>query len=283
MNILVAGMKANTTYHMQAKVVYDDGSSTENADQTFTTGALPKAIPQFTVTPTSGLTPQPGVELVDPVSFPFSIPFATDLQGNIVWTYTPPESQQAGELIYPVKLLPNGHFTCLIGTSTSNSALLPPPPGSVNVIREFDLAGTLVRQLSMANLNTKLAAANFNLTLDVFSHDFAQLPNGHILVITNTTKPFTNLPGYPGTTNVIGDVVVDLDQNLDPVWVWNEFDHLDVNRHPMNFPDWTHSNAIVYSPDDGNFLVSIRHQYWIVKVDYRDGAGTGKHPVETRA
>jgi len=43
----------------------------------------------------------------------------------------------------------------------------------------------------------------------------------------------------------------------------------------MNFPDWTHSNAIAYSPDDGNFLVSIRHQHWIVKVDYRDGAGTG--------
>jgi hypothetical protein len=43
----------------------------------------------------------------------------------------------------------------------------------------------------------------------------------------------------------------------------------------MNFPDWTHSNAIAYSPDDGNFLISIRHQFWIVKVDYRDGAGTG--------
>jgi arylsulfate sulfotransferase len=123
--ILVAGMKANTTYHMQAKVVYDDDSSTENADQTFTTGALPKAIPQFTVTPTSGLTPQPGVELVDPLSFPYTIPFATDLQGNIVWTYTPPETQISGETIYPVKLLSNGHFMCLIGTSTSNSALSP--------------------------------------------------------------------------------------------------------------------------------------------------------------
>jgi hypothetical protein len=69
--------------------------------------------------------------------------------------------------------------------------------------------------------------------------------------------------------------VVDLDQDFNPVWLWNEFDHLDVNRHPMNFPDWTHSNAIAYSPDDGNFLISMRHQHWIVKVDYRDGAGTG--------
>ncbi|HTU50965.1 MAG TPA: aryl-sulfate sulfotransferase, partial [Acidobacteriaceae bacterium] len=42
-----------------------------------------------------------------------------------------------------------------------------------------------------------------------------------------------------------------------------------------NFPDWTHTNAIVYSKDDGNLLVSIRHQSWVVKVDYNNGAGTG--------
>jgi arylsulfate sulfotransferase len=88
-------------------------------------------------------------------------------------------------------------------------------------------------------------------------------------------KPYTNLIGYPGTTNVLGDVVIDLDQNFKPVWVWNAFDHLDVNRHPMQFPDWTHSNAIVYSPDDGNFLISSRHQNWVIKVDYNNGAGAG--------
>jgi arylsulfate sulfotransferase len=60
-NILVAGMKADTTYHMQAKVDYDDGTSTADTDQTFTTGALPTGVlPNFTVTATSGLTPLPG-------------------------------------------------------------------------------------------------------------------------------------------------------------------------------------------------------------------------------
>ena len=43
----------------------------------------------------------------------------------------------------------------------------------------------------------------------------------------------------------------------------------------MSFPDWTHSNAIVYSPDDGNFLISSRHQNWVIKVDYNNGAGAG--------
>ncbi|MGH9450807.1 MAG: aryl-sulfate sulfotransferase, partial [Terriglobia bacterium] len=60
-----------------------------------------------------------------------------------------------------------------------------------------------------------------------------------------------------------------------PVWVWNSFDHLDVNRHPMKFPDWTHSNAVLYSPDDGDLILSMRHQNWVIKIDYEDGHGTG--------
>ena len=94
-------------------------------------------------------------------------------------------------------------------------------------------------------------------------------------MLSNTVRPFTNLPGYPGVTNVVADVVIDLDTNRQPVWVWNEFDHLDVNRHPMGFPDLTHSNAVIYSPTDHNIIVSMRHQNWVVKVDYNDGAGTG--------
>lgn len=273
--LLVAGMKANSTYHMRAKVAYDDGSSTTDADQTFTTGAVPAGPPDFTVTSTPGLTPQPGIELVDPVTPHHQGPFATDLEGNVIWTYTPPESQLLGELLYPVKLLPNGNFMCLLATNSSIVVSSPNPPGIVHAVREFDLAGNTVRQILLADLNTRLAAANFNVSLNEFSHDFTQLPNGHVLIMAVTTKQFTDLPGYPGVTTVIGDVIVDLDQSFNPVWVWNAFDHLDINRHPTNFPDWTHGNAIAYSPDDGNFLVSLRHQSWIIKVDYRDGAGTG--------
>ena len=269
-------MKANTTYHMRAKVEYDDGGITAGTDQTFTAGEVPTGIPSMTVTATPGMTPQPGVELVNPVSPHYQAPFATDLQGNVIWTYNAPETQLAGELIYPVKLLPDGHFMCFDGNELIHRRLFAKSAGN----RPVSSVSSIWPEIRCASfpsmiLNTKLAAANFNLKLEVFSHDFTLLPNGHVLVIANTTKQFTDLPGYPGTTTVIGDVVVDLDQDFNPVWLWNEFDHLDVNRHPMNFPDWTHSNAIAYSPDDGNFLVSIRHQHWIVKVDYRDGAGTG--------
>ena len=94
------------------------------------------------------------------------------------------------------------------------------------------------------------------------------LSNGHLIVLAATQQDIS------GTT-VTGDVIIDLDQNHNPVWLWNEFDHLDTNRRPYQFPDWTHTNAILYSPKDGNLIISIRHQNWLVKVDYANGAGAG--------
>jgi arylsulfate sulfotransferase len=90
-------------------------------------------------------------------------------------------------------------------------------------------------------------------------------------------------------------MIIDLDLNLQVAWTWNTFDHLDVSRKavlneqcspfmPICPPifksryanDWTHANAIDYVPADGSLLVSLRHQDWVVKIDYGDGAGTGE-------
>jgi len=158
----------------------------------------------------------------------------------------------------------------------------PLPAGTINELREVDLAGDTVREISINDLNSELAAASCaecNVTLDTFHHDVEPLPNGHWLSLANTTTvlsststpPLTNGPA----TTVLGDVIVDLDQNMQPVWTWNEFNHLDPNRQPLNFPEWTHTNAIIYSKGDGNILVSIRNQNWIVKVNYANGAGNG--------
>lgn len=271
-SLYVAGMLPNTTYHMQASIILNDGATAVDEDHTFTTGALPPGIPATLPTVTTpGTTPQPGIELINTlVGVIPTTALATDLQGNVIWTYPFPD--RAGPpVLYPVRLLPNGHFLCLI--APVYPAL--PTAGMLNVIREFDLAGNTVQELSIADLNMRLAANRFALALSAFSHDIVLLPNGHYLVIANTIKPFTNLPGFPGTTQVAGDTVIDLDSSLQPRWVWNSFDHLDINRHPMQFPDWTHANSLTYSKDDGNFLISVRHQNWVLKIDYRDGAGTG--------
>ncbi len=281
-SIYVAGMRANTAYHMRASVAFSNGISTNDVDHTFTTGvpvintpAVPLT-PTITTTTSPGMTPQPGIELVQALpsgAGNTSGLYATDLNGNVIWNYQFPDFQ-GSNFIQGVKQLPNGDFLINIGANSEVPLNGTIPAGLPIAVREIDLAGNTVKQITLAQLNTRMTTAGFNINLLDFHHDVEVLPNGHWLVLANTLKSVT-LTGNSSPTNVLGDVVVDLDTNLNPVWVWNEFDHLDVNHHPYMFPDWTHTNAIVYSRDDGNFIVSIRHQNWLVKVNYANGTGNG--------
>jgi arylsulfate sulfotransferase len=114
-SLYVAGMLPNTTYHMQASITLNDGATAVDEGHTFTTGALPAGIPAtLPTTTTPGMTPQPGIELIDPILGVIpTTALATDLQGNAIWAYPFPD--RAGPvLLYPVRLLPNGHFLCFI-------------------------------------------------------------------------------------------------------------------------------------------------------------------------
>jgi arylsulfate sulfotransferase len=280
-NIFVAGMLGSTAYHMQAAVTFTNGIVANDIDHTFTTNAVPANM-RMTVTTTTpaGMTPQPGVELVNPLLGGVTGVIATDLSGNILWTYADPGNTTLN-FIDGVKVLPDGDFLMTIGANSNNPLTAPIPAGTINEMREVNLAGDTVREITMNDLNAELALASCaecDVTLDTFHHDVEPLPNGHWLVLANTTmvlSPTTTPPLATGPTTVLGDVIVDLDENLQPVWAWNEFNHLDPNRHPYMFPDWTHTNAIIYSPDDGNILVSLRHQNWVVKVNYANGTGDG--------
>jgi hypothetical protein len=280
-SIFVAGMQATTTYHMQAAVQLANGISANDVDHSFTTQAVPANMKgNFTATTAPGMTPQSGVELLNPLDGNVSGVLVTDLAANILWAYASPGGSSG--YTQGVKLLPNGDFLMAIGANSSNGLTQNLPAYTIAEIREVNLGGNTVREISIADLNAALTTATCaecNVNLYTFHHDVEPLPNGHWLVLANTamnlsstTKPaLTNMaPAY-----VLGDVIVDLDENLNPVWVWNEFNHMDPNRHPYMFPDWTHTNAVTYSPDDGNILVSIRHQNWVVKVDYEDGKGSG--------
>jgi hypothetical protein len=216
------------------------------------------------------MTPQPGVEMLDFIENNGAPVVVTDLSGNILWSYLPPDAN-GFDLVQPVKPLPNGHFV-LVDSPNSTSPPAELPAGTLDVAREIDLTGAIIREISIDILNSRLAAAGFNYTAQLMHHDIGILPNGHWILIVNSVQQETE----NGTAvSVLGDALIDLDTNLNPVWLWNTFDHLDVNRHPVSATDWTHSNAILYSPTDGNLLLSMRHQNWIIKIDYNNGKGAG--------
>jgi arylsulfate sulfotransferase len=275
--LYVAGMKQSTPYHMRGVIQFADGTQFLDADNTFTTGALPaNLVPAITATTTAGMTPQPGVELLDLINFGTATGqyplVTTDLAGNVIWTYNPVLA--AGVFADPIKLQPNGHFVINFNGGS--------PDGVSSMMQEVDLGGNVVWQMTGAQLNTALAAstcAGCNITVTGTHHDFVVLSNGHLIVIAGTQQVIS------GTT-VTGDVIIDLGdmENVggnnpnhipQPVWLWNEFDHLDINRQPYLYPDWTHTNAVIYSKDDGNLIISIRHQNWLVKIPYQNGLGSG--------
>jgi len=254
--IQIAGMRAATIYHMQAVVHLSTGELVTDADKTFTTGTIPPdVLPNITVQQPAGASPASGVEMLNLYSMsPTNLLTAvvTDLEGNIIWYY-PNQPNSA----FPLKPLPNGHM--LIGTNSE--------------LREIELSGNILFALPIVQVQSQLAAIGLSIPpLVSIHHDMLKLPNGHYLFLANFNQTVSG-QAPPGT--VLADIIVDWDPQQGPVWTWNAFDHLSLSHAPEGATDWTHANALVYSPDDGNLILSMRNQNWIIKINYADGAGDG--------
>ncbi|HUN61513.1 MAG TPA: aryl-sulfate sulfotransferase [Candidatus Sulfotelmatobacter sp.] len=260
--IYVAGMLASTTYHMQAVVNLLGGGQVTDADHSFTTGVIPAGItPNISTQLTGAGTLSSGIELLSLTQGTdqnLLCALATDLAGNVIWYYPLP----TGAYPFPIKQLPNGHMIMILA-------------GTRFVFREIDLAGNIIRDLTAAEVNQTLSRiASFQ--MGGFTHDFAILPNGHYIFLVTLEETINNAPGIPQGTQVGGNALIDWDpQQNKAVWAWSTFDHLQLSHAPYGLSDWTHGNAIIYSPDDGNLIFSMRNQNWVVKINYQDGDGDG--------
>jgi hypothetical protein len=286
-NLFVAGMLPSTTYEMRH--VFSDGIS--STPLLFTTGAIPRALsfPPITVPQPPG----PGSDLNQDMLFqiiarpPQNAPYvyATNLTGQVTWYY---DASQAGFLpnnpAQGASLVPGG--TVLVMGANSDASL----PMSRNVLREIDLAGDSLRETNIAAVNAQLTALGHDIIYS-FTHDAVRLPNGQTAVL-GLTERTVNVNGTP--TNYVGTMIVVLDANFQVTWAWDAFDHLDVNRGPVlgevlqpgspeptsSVPllpavDWLHSNAVSWSPQDQDLVLSVRMQDWVIKIDYANGGGDG--------
>jgi arylsulfate sulfotransferase len=275
--ILVAGMQASSVYHLCAQVELASGTIEPDNDHSFQTGMLPlNLMPQLTVQLPD--TPNPGVELIN---LNPKTPVVSDPYGNILWYYYVASDEDHNGHPMPIKNLPNGNMMALITNRYTGH------PKRYCVLREVNLAcetvtvnGTLC-EIHMDALNEKLKSLTTSkgrtVQVEYFSHDFCPLPNGHVILIC---QEFVKVDIGGTETLVWGDALVDLDGSFNPVWVWSAFDWLDVNRHPYEWHkhdkhhDWTHCNTISATPD-GNLMLSVRNQNWILKLNYNSGSGDG--------
>src|SRR5437660_43295 len=288
-NFFVAGMLPNTTYEMRD--VRSDG--TGSAPLLFTTGALPSTLtfPTFTVTqppsPSSDLDQDMvfhSLVFTGPDASSNSHPIATDLSGRVEWYYDAQQSGLGITNMITATLLPGG---TVIGMGNDRYSVR----NNRNVLREMDLAGNPVRETNLAAVNAQLAALGHE-TIYGFHHEARRLPDGS-LVVPGYPERTVTLNGVP--TNYIGEQLVVLDQDFHVVCACDAFDYLDVTHGPvlgeitrpgpgggptsvvpvLPAVDWLHVNAVSWSPADQNLVLSIRHQDWVIKIDYRNGQGDG--------
>ena len=269
-NFIVAGMLPDSTYLM--RYVLEDG--TVSAPLTFTTGSLPANLnfPTLSVVqpPAAGTDLGEGVlfhagfDVGAPATAKDMNTLATNLNGNVIWYYDWLANNFPS---YAQNIEPGGTVMLLGGKASSVAA-------GFDTLRQVDLAGDTLRQTDVRAINAQLAARHKPQILD-FDHEAKLLPNGDIAVIASTQKT-VEYNGSP--TRFVGGMVIVLNPDLQVTWVWNSFRWLNTNRlgtdHPIT-SDWIHANAVSWSPEDDNLIVSSRTQDWIIKIDYADGTGNG--------
>lgn len=287
MNLLIAGMREDTDYVLLPQVLIGGTGLFSGTPIPFRTGIAPGIVRDYAVTTPAGssTSTKDGVLLVggvlrEPAT---RIYFATDLAGNPIWYFDRVAIQGQGNGAFRLTNPVNGGTFLFIGTRDDL-------PGTL--LQEVDLLGDVVRETNAEVVNEQLAAMGFGPML-AFHHEALRLDNGHTVALAYNERILTDIQG-PGDVNVLGDMIIALDENFQVTWAWDAFDKLDITEMavlgetctpdepgcPAFFSteianDWTHSNALGYSRADGNLVISVRHHDAVYKVDYADGAGTG--------
>ena len=277
MNFYLAGLRANSVYTVQHALVPSNPRNRANIQYgPSLTLATPNVALNLTKLTVQQAPPAPDGTLL--YSNLFGPSFATDLAGNLVWFYPTP-------VTFFTQPEPGGRFLSLTSPTFTGSQTYD---ASLEIFREFDLAGTTLRETNAARLNEQLAPLGKR--IGALHHDARTVSGGGVMLLASTEQILTNVQGS-GAVDVVGDMILVLDQDLQVKWVWDAFDHLDTHRlaslgeicpgtgcPPLYLAkratDWVHGDGMQYL-EDGNILYSSRHQDWLVKIDYRDGAGNG--------
>ena len=286
MNIYLAGMLPNTKYSMTGVLILNGQQVGRTQTRTFTTGPIPSSVQIPTISVLSPAPPIAGSEpiLIHAYFFGTYLPIGTDLKGNVLWYYSAPDA--AGGLMTRPEA--GGYFWF---TGAEN---IDPYQ---QFIREIDVAGNTVVETNLGRINEQLVAVG-QMTLNSIDHELRALPNGNILMIGSLDRILGS--GVQNGADVLFNELVVLNPGLQLTWSWNAITcgncatELPPTRAailgetcvkgqggcpPLTPPntianDWLHGNSAGLN-SDGSILFSLRHQDWVLKIDYNNGAGTG--------
>ncbi|MBK7825793.1 aryl-sulfate sulfotransferase [Nannocystis sp.] len=254
-----------TTYRVRGlapatdhELAYDvDG--TQSAVQFTTHAPLPGFLPSFPSTggPVDPAVPYRMFDLIAVPAFDIASVFMVDADGTTRWQFSSPSTGVAGpEGVYSaVRLRADGSLMYL----HNHTMWIRDELGETVLELHDEAVGVLG-----------------------LHHEVIELPSGNFVALSFAFQEVDY--GKNGVRLTAGDRIVEFTPAGELVWSWNSFDHLDPQRvlapfdaaviHPetlANTYDWTHGNAIVHDPKTDTFLLSLRHQDWILLIDHKTG------------
>lgn len=252
--ITVVQMRQLTDYHLRIVAVTESGQLVRSQDQVFSTGAIPDDIPDFTVSQ-SDSDVEPGVTMFFPGGVPdeAGCPYyvGVDEAGELVWYHRLTGGECRSD-VGDIKPLENGNLLLTIANE--------------NGFTEITIGGEIVQEF-MAH----------DLEYPVFHHEAIKLPNGRYMTLS-VDQTQVSVDWNPEPITVMGDVIVEINEQGQVTWEWSTLDHLDTTRFPGELSrnsgdpyDWTHSNTLDYVEETNSVLLSMRHQNWVINIDRDTG------------
>jgi arylsulfate sulfotransferase len=258
----VLGFRPATTHTLAITVTDAAGESLAASDLEVTTAALPADFPVFTTHRIAPDQTEPGVTLTGLTHYVMAI----DDTAHVVWF------SDRGEGAEDVRRLANGHL--LINLSNHIVSV------------EIDFLGNEIRRWHAAS-STPGTPGSIPVAIDSFHHELGVLPDGDLYTLTSDLRSYVSYPTSEldptprsAPQQVVGDAVVQFHPDGTVVHRYALLDRLDPYRIAYGAfgvfwialyglganVDWSHGNAAFPDPA-GGFLVSLRHQDAVVKLD----------------
>ena len=282
----VLGIRQDRITEIEVTVRSASGSATVAASKlTFTPTPLPALFPPLETTISDPAFMEPGYTLFN--SFVFgsvleAFLVMVDETGSVVWYYDGTKSPLTVGNSFTFFPLPNGNLMLISGR---------------NLAIEINLLGDVVQTWWANRLATPGAPAGATIVdMETFHHEIAALPPGEdadFLVLGSELRVLPNYPADevdPTMTNpsseVVGDTIVEFKRDGTVVRELKLFDILDPYRVSYeslsnfwntSYPasgdteDWSHANALVFDPSDNTYIVSVRHQDVVIKIERDTG------------
>lgn len=291
-SLMVLGLQPNTTHSITVSVIDDDENESVSEPLELTTDSLPENFPPLEVKTSQPEKMESGVTLFNLIRYTedgldrnYGLLLAVDAEGNVVWYY------RADHGIGDARRLSNGNILYLYRRSSTAERI-----EGESGVAEIDMLGNIVQQWHPTGISRQVPKGSIPVNVDTFHHEIHEMPSGDFLVLSTEVRTYENYPssatdpqGTRGPANVVGDVVTEFSNDGSVIHQWTLLDIVDPYRIGYgsidstfwndtyadvvhsSVKDWAHANAVIYDARDNSFLVSLRHQDAVIKVNLETG------------